>query len=206
MALTDKKQSILNAAFNLFSSKGFHKTKMIDIAEAAGIGKSTIYEYFSGKDLIYIEFIKENFLGAYKTVDHLFTDDSNASEKLKKFICFETENISANGKIFGLLEHEIKSFDQCQNQEIHKIFFEVQYLRFNIVKKIIEEGIQKKEFKQLDPNTAASAVLGSLTAFQVFSNKLHSLSADIIDSDFFTNDSSFHTDQFFEILFFGLKN
>ncbi len=198
MASNDKKESILQAAFHLFASKGFHKTKMIDIAEAAGIGKGTIYEYFSGKDTLYIEFIKENFLGTYKSVDNLFTENSSAAEKLKKFVCFEAENISANGKIFGLLEHEMKNIEPCRNQNIRRLFFEVQYLRFNIVKKIIEEGIKTEEFKQTDLNTAASAVLGSLTAFQVFSHKLHPLSGNI--------NEEIHMDQFIEILLNGLNN
>ncbi len=47
---TAKRQEILDAALRVFARKGFKNTKMIDIAEEAGIGKGTIYEYFRHKD------------------------------------------------------------------------------------------------------------------------------------------------------------
>jgi TetR/AcrR family fatty acid metabolism transcriptional regulator len=44
-----KRELILRAAVKVFSSKGYHNTRMEEIAAAAGIGKGTIYEYFSSK-------------------------------------------------------------------------------------------------------------------------------------------------------------
>lgn len=45
-----KRQAILEAAIAVFVEKGYHDTKMADIAVAAGMGKGTIYEYFSTKE------------------------------------------------------------------------------------------------------------------------------------------------------------
>ncbi len=45
-----KKQLILDAAVTVFREKGFEKTRMDDVAQLAGIGKGTIYQYFSSKD------------------------------------------------------------------------------------------------------------------------------------------------------------
>ena len=52
-----KKQDILVAALKVFARQGIAKTKMIDIAIEAGIGKGTIYEYFRSKE----EVIRESF-------------------------------------------------------------------------------------------------------------------------------------------------
>jgi len=49
----EKKEEILRAAFNVFARKGFNATKMIDIAREAGMGKGTIYEYFTSKKDIF---------------------------------------------------------------------------------------------------------------------------------------------------------
>ena len=48
----DKKTQILDAAIRVFAQKGASHTKISDIAEAAGIGKGTVYEYFHSKDEI----------------------------------------------------------------------------------------------------------------------------------------------------------
>ena len=45
-----KRRAILEAAIAVFSQKGYHATKMADIAVAAGMGKGTLYEYFPTKE------------------------------------------------------------------------------------------------------------------------------------------------------------
>lgn len=45
-----KKLKILLAAEQMFVEKGYHNTTVEYIAKAAGIGKSTFYEYFASKD------------------------------------------------------------------------------------------------------------------------------------------------------------
>lgn len=48
-AKLSKRDMILAAAIRVFSQKGYHHTRMEEIAIEAGIGKGTIYEYFSSK-------------------------------------------------------------------------------------------------------------------------------------------------------------
>ena len=50
----EKRTQILDAAIRIFAQKGTSHTKISDIAEAAGIGKGTVYEYFHSKDEILI--------------------------------------------------------------------------------------------------------------------------------------------------------
>ena len=44
---------------NLFSQKGYAATSVGQIAEAAGIGKGTVYEYFATKEDIFVAAIRE---------------------------------------------------------------------------------------------------------------------------------------------------
>ncbi|HSL19814.1 MAG TPA: TetR/AcrR family transcriptional regulator [Methylomirabilota bacterium] len=46
----EKRPLILKAATRIFCERGFAAVRVADIAEAAGIGKGTVYEYFSSKD------------------------------------------------------------------------------------------------------------------------------------------------------------
>lgn len=45
----EKSRKISDVALKVFRARGYTRTRMIDIAEAAGIGKGTIYEYFRNK-------------------------------------------------------------------------------------------------------------------------------------------------------------
>ncbi|MFZ3589529.1 TetR/AcrR family transcriptional regulator [Bacillus sp. DJP31] len=48
-----QREKILNAAREVFGSKGFFDTKMIEIAERANVSKGTIYLYFESKEKLY---------------------------------------------------------------------------------------------------------------------------------------------------------
>lgn len=67
-----KKESLLNTAFSLFTSKGFQNTSISDIVTNAGVAKGTFYLYFTDKYDIRNKLIahKANtlFLDAYDAV------------------------------------------------------------------------------------------------------------------------------------------
>jgi TetR/AcrR family transcriptional regulator, repressor for uid operon len=53
--LRDKReQEILEAAAAVFAERGFRKTRVADVAERAGIGKGTVYEYFRSKEDLFL--------------------------------------------------------------------------------------------------------------------------------------------------------
>lgn len=52
---TDKRKAIAKSTCELFVKKGFVNISVSEIAQVAGIGKGTIYEYFSNKEDIIFE-------------------------------------------------------------------------------------------------------------------------------------------------------
>jgi AcrR family transcriptional regulator len=53
--LRDKKErEILEAAAAVFAEQGFRTTRVADVAERAGIGKGTVYEYFRSKEDLFL--------------------------------------------------------------------------------------------------------------------------------------------------------
>jgi AcrR family transcriptional regulator len=65
----DKKEKaarIGSAAITVFRKLGYHDARMADIAEAAGIGKGTLYEYFRNKDEI-LRFEFEQYFAAFQS-------------------------------------------------------------------------------------------------------------------------------------------
>jgi TetR/AcrR family fatty acid metabolism transcriptional regulator len=55
----NKGDRIASSALALFSQKGYASTTVSDIAKASGVGKGTIYEYFSTKEAIFVAALKE---------------------------------------------------------------------------------------------------------------------------------------------------
>ena len=62
-AKNNKEKLILDAAINLFNSKGFHATTMDDVAKTAGISKGLSYFYYKNKEDLYLAVTKKGFDG-----------------------------------------------------------------------------------------------------------------------------------------------
>ena len=54
----EKERQIAEAALNIFAARGYTATSMRDIASAAGLAKSTLYEYFATKADIFLAALK----------------------------------------------------------------------------------------------------------------------------------------------------
>ena len=52
-AVPETKDRILEAALLVFGEKGYHNATMAEIAEAAAVGKGTLYWYFSSKEKLF---------------------------------------------------------------------------------------------------------------------------------------------------------
>ena len=55
----DRSQAILDATLAVFAEAGYHKARIEDIAERAGVAKGTIYLYFPSKKELFYALIEE---------------------------------------------------------------------------------------------------------------------------------------------------
>ncbi len=55
----EAKNRIIKESVKFFSKKGYHKTKMADIATSLGVSKGAIYQYFGSKEELFLEVIRD---------------------------------------------------------------------------------------------------------------------------------------------------
>ncbi|MFQ5802341.1 MAG: TetR/AcrR family transcriptional regulator [Candidatus Methylomirabilales bacterium] len=60
-----KRKEILQAAMRIFAREGYHRARMDAVAEEAGIGKGTVYEYFKSKTDLFLA-LHEHMLSELK--------------------------------------------------------------------------------------------------------------------------------------------
>ncbi len=87
-----KRRKIYKAALKVFAKKGFHNTKMQDVAEKASLGKGTLYWYFKSKEELFQFVIRCGFaefneavLNAIAQVNHPMAKLKAAFEESLKF-------------------------------------------------------------------------------------------------------------------------
>ncbi|MGA3066779.1 MAG: TetR/AcrR family transcriptional regulator [Tepidisphaeraceae bacterium] len=57
----NKHRSIVAAAAKFFSTQPFHKVRLEEVAQAAGVGKGTLYIYFQSKEDLYYSLVYDGF-------------------------------------------------------------------------------------------------------------------------------------------------
>src|SRR5215204_7118862 len=72
-----RREELLTVATKLFAARGYHGTRMDDVADAVGLNKATVYHYYASKSLILYDVYKG---AADFTVDALH-DDPTASAR-----------------------------------------------------------------------------------------------------------------------------
>lgn len=59
MAASERRAQILSCARSLFGRRGVHLTSIADICREAGIGRGTLYQYFEGKDAVFLAVMED---------------------------------------------------------------------------------------------------------------------------------------------------
>lgn len=81
-----KRESIIQTALQLFSSKGFHKTTMPDIASKLQMSVGNVYNYFSSKNILAQEIIKYTSEALGEKIRVVNMTEATAEEKIQKIV------------------------------------------------------------------------------------------------------------------------
>ncbi|NRD22623.1 TetR/AcrR family transcriptional regulator [Winogradskyella litoriviva] len=76
---------ILNAAKNIFQTKGMDGARMQEIADKAGINKAMLHYYYRSKQLLFEAVFKNAFSLLAPQLNAILNDDSSIEDKIKNF-------------------------------------------------------------------------------------------------------------------------
>ena len=174
MAKSEKRERILEAAFHLFMTKGLSDTKMIDIAAEAGVGKGTIYEYFSSKDELFEILFERKVISLYKGLEDVLHAQKTARDKLTAYLSFDsglTEKLDISREVVYNLLLESAPGRNCATPA-RKCIKQLMDYRFSVLFRIVSEGVKNGEFACLDPLMATTALMGAIAFYTSFNLNL----------------------------------
>ena len=187
----DKREAIIAAAERIFSRKGFFQAKVEEIAAEAGVGKGTVYEYFSSKEDVFKEMvihitqdIKLDFLGK--------DDFASSTEEIKKIIEENLKFVRKHKSMARMLMQE----HMTVSDEVFQYMKEIKNEGLKSLEDIIVDGIKKGEFRQdINSMVTAHLILGAIM----------SLSGDIIQGDDAISVMDL-TDNVIEMMLYGIAS
>jgi TetR/AcrR family transcriptional regulator, fatty acid metabolism regulator protein len=83
VAAEEKRRTILDAAARVFARKGFHTSRVGDIAEEAGVAHGLLYHYFSSKDEVLETIFREHWTTVLERVHEAEQTGDDPIEQLR---------------------------------------------------------------------------------------------------------------------------
>lgn len=153
-----RRHEIYHQVVKIFLKKGFHETSMQEIAKAAGLGKSTLYDYFKTKDEILIYFFEDQLDDLTAAAQGIALQNMPADERLKQIMVTHLEFLQANKSLFMKLSLEAQRLKLESQEKIQKRRHAYQ----DLLRGLIQEGIREGAFRKVDPLLAARVLINTL--------------------------------------------
>ena len=160
---TNSKQQFIEAAGIVFERYGFKKTTMDDIAFAAGKGKSSLYYYFKNKEEVFEAVVAHEAKQLIAEINKAINSSHPAVDKLRSYVNIRMKRFVQRGNLATALnDNFLATFAY-----IEKIQNNYRDLEIEMIAGIINEGINRKEFKPVDANFTSEAILTCMIGFEV---------------------------------------
>ena len=157
--LEDKRQRICKAAIKIFKEKSFDKTTVSEIASEARVGKGTFYLYFDSKIKLLDFLLKFGTERLIEYVKSRIARESNPSKKIEEAIDAQLNFFNTYKDYFNFFVREIWVHREGLREQVEKL--NEKYIV--IFEDILREGIENKEFKNIDSETISSGLFGMLS-------------------------------------------
>jgi len=172
------KQKIKSIAIQLFYKKGYHACSISNIAERAGIQKSSIYYHYINKEELLFDILKETMDDLNRSLQEILRSVEGTEEQLKAVIRNhlqfhmerQKEVIVSDSELRGLTADNLRAIIRLRDDYDKKI------------KEIIVKGIREGVFIDRDPRVVTNAIITMCTQTSTWYNPLGNLSEhEIID-------------------------
>lgn len=174
----DMKQKIKSIAIQLFYQKGYHACSISNIAERAGIQKSSIYYHYLNKEELLYGILKDTMDDLNQSLDESLMNAKGTEARLIAMIRThlnfhmdrQKEVIISDSELRGLTSDNLRSVLRMRDDYVRRM------------RDIIREGIAEGLFINRDPRVVTNAIITMCTQTSLWYNPRGNLSKEeIID-------------------------
>lgn len=180
---SSKRELIITKAAVLFRGKGFSAASMRELADAVGVEAPSLYNHIGGKgellQVICFKVANEFTL----QLDETEKTDCRSAEKIERIIRFHiTMMINEFDEVF-VANHEWKYLDEpfLSNFLSQRRSYEKRLVA------IIEQGIQKKEFKNINPYVVVLTLLSAVRGLGFWQRHKKNITVEVLENDMVTH-------------------
>ena len=157
-----RQDRILSGALSVFKESGLDGATMDEIANASGFGKATLYYYFKSKEDVFSAILVEGWKKIWESLEPVIAETGSPRKIFVNVLIKIAENAQNRPGLFEFLFNVPKAI-KIDNQP----WKEYQHRLYSVIQGLLEDGIEKGEFPQVDPQLMFKA-LGGLFMGLVF--------------------------------------
>ena len=185
------RRRIIDAANELLKKIGLSGTNMNQIAKAAKVARSTIYNYFHSREEIFADAIRRELKKVHDAFAEVLSEDT-AEEMLKKYFQVRQEVL----REFSELYHKSREEIEAILPEIKDEYEKLREFERELIKEILKYGAESGEFIVKDIDCVAETINKVLIGFE----KL------VVEEDISDEEAKKHYENFHLILSSAIKN
>lgn len=152
-----RRAEILQAALGAFRERGYHATTLDDIAVRLGLRKTALYHYFPDKEAILYACHRESLAELRRLVETAQAQFARPADRLA-YLIREHVRVMTDTLQGSPLAFDVHALSPAHQREI--IAGRDAYEQ--VLRELIEEGVQQGEFRPLPPKIAAFVILGAI--------------------------------------------
>lgn len=152
---------LMDAALTLFVDKGFAATRVEEVASLAGVSKGTLFLYFPSKVELFKAVVRENIAGRFGEWNSEFDSFEGTTVELVRYAMHQWwERIGATraSGITKLVMSEAGQFPEIAEFYTHEVIEPGNAL----IRRILQRGIDRGEFRPLDLDYAIFSVIAPM--------------------------------------------
>jgi AcrR family transcriptional regulator len=103
----ERRAQLIECAGELFAEQGYHPTSVTDIVDALGVGKGVFYWYFSSKEELLIEILRESHQDLRRRQQHAIRDEPDPLVRIELGIRESMQWFLEHRRYFSLFQFAI---------------------------------------------------------------------------------------------------
>jgi AcrR family transcriptional regulator len=153
---------LLDAALDLFVEKGFAATRSEEVAARAGVSKGTLFLYFPTKEDLFEAVVRENISGRFAAWNEEFEQFEGSTADMVRYcmrMWWERIGATRASGITKLIISESRNFPELA------AFYQQEVIQpgNTLVRRILQRGMEKGEFRILDLDYAVYSIVAPMT-------------------------------------------
>jgi AcrR family transcriptional regulator len=148
------RREILDAGATLFRSQGYSDTNLGDVAAYVGIGRTTLYEYFSDKEDILVHIVEDRIPSVVDDILVDLPEEISVRDRLAELLVRGLQYVSSDVDLGSMLMREMAKLSPSAQRRIARAHAGLA----TEITRLCRVGMERGEFRAFDPEDVGRLV------------------------------------------------